>query len=49
LSNAHASVVQIRYVHDMRELTIPIRPQPATTRDNVRVDVGGMELSYFQK
>ncbi len=38
----------IRYVHDMRELTLPIQPQMATTRDNVRVEIGGMVYLKFE-
>ena len=36
----------IRYVHDMRELTVPIARATCTTKDNVRVDVGG--TVYFK-
>ena len=39
---------QIRYVHDMRELTIPIARATCTTKDNVRVDVGGTVYFRFE-
>ncbi len=39
---------KIRYVHDMRELTIPIERATCTTRDNVRVDVGGTVYFRFE-
>lgn len=34
-------VDRISHVHDTREQAIRIDPQPATTNDNVRVDIGG--------
>ncbi len=34
-------IQRIRYVHDMREMTIRIEPQEATTKDNVRVKLAG--------
>ena len=33
---------KVKYVVDQRELTIPIQPQSGITKDNVRVEVGGV-------
>lgn len=38
---------KIKYVVDMRELTIPIDPQSAITKDNVSVELGGNVYIQF--
>ena len=38
---------KIRYVIDMRELTVPVHPHSAITKDNVSVDLGGNVYIQF--